>query len=81
MSTDPARIALLTDQGQGLTVGAPANLTLVDPDRKVVVDAARSKSLSRNNPWHGRELTGGIHLTMLRGRVTAREGLVWGAGA
>ncbi|QDO88898.1 dihydroorotase [Ornithinimicrobium ciconiae] len=81
MSTDPARIAGLTDQGQGLTVGAPANITLVDPTRAVVVDAAHSKSLSRNNPWHGRELTGGVHLTMLRGRVTAREGLVWGAGA
>ncbi|WP_256842417.1 dihydroorotase [Ornithinimicrobium cryptoxanthini] len=81
MSTDPARIARLTDQGQGLTVGAPANLTLVDPDRKVTVDAATSKSLSRNNPWHGRELVGGVHLTMLRGRVTAREGLVWGAQA
>ncbi|MCK0114247.1 dihydroorotase [Ornithinimicrobium sp. F0845] len=81
MSTDPARIARLTDQGQGLTVGAPANLTLIDPDRKVVVDAADSKSLSRNNPWHGRELTCGVHLTMLRGRVTAREGLVWGASS
>ncbi|WP_256839938.1 dihydroorotase [Ornithinimicrobium faecis] len=79
MSTDPARIAQLTDQGQGLTVGAPANITLIDPDRKVVVDAATSQSLSRNNPWHGRALTGGVHLTMLRGRVTAREGLVWGA--
>ncbi|WP_238154603.1 dihydroorotase [Ornithinimicrobium sufpigmenti] len=78
MSTAPARIARLTDQGQGVRPGAPANLTLVDPDRRVTVDRARSRSLSRNNPWHGRELTGAVHLTMLRGRVTAREGLVWG---
>lgn len=81
MSTDPARIAQLPDQGQGLTVGAPANIALVDPDRQVEVDAATSKSLSRNNPWHGRALTGAVHLTMLRGRVTSREGLVWGATA
>ena len=78
MSTAPARIARLQDQGQGIRPGAPANLTLVDPGRAVTVDRARSRSLSRNNPWHGRELTGAVHLTMLRGRVTAREGLVWG---
>src|SRR5699024_6281490 len=40
MSSAPARIARLTDQGQGLTVGSPAHLTLIDPQREVVVDAA-----------------------------------------
>ncbi|KUG54259.1 dihydroorotase [Serinicoccus chungangensis] len=79
MSATPARIAGLTDQGRGLTTGAPANLTLVDPTRSHTVDRALSRSLSRNNPWHGRRLTGAVHLTMLRGQVTAREGLVWGA--
>ncbi|MBA2696164.1 MAG: dihydroorotase, partial [Actinobacteria bacterium] len=79
MSTGPAAIARLRDQGQGLVVGAPANLTLVDPTREVTVDAARSASLSRNNPWHGHTLTGAVHLTMLRGLVTARKGLTWGA--
>jgi dihydroorotase len=78
MSTAPAAIARLVTQGQGLGVGAPANLTLVDPTREVTVDGASSQSLSRNNPWHGRTLTGAVHLTMLRGAVTAREGLVWG---
>ncbi|MDO5739487.1 MAG: dihydroorotase [Ornithinimicrobium sp.] len=78
MSTAPAQIARLTTQGQGITMGAPANLTLVDPTRPVTVDASLSKSMSRNNPWHGRQLTGAVHMTILRGRVTAREGLVWG---
>lgn len=78
MSIAPARIARLGTQGQPLAAGAPANITLVDPDRRVTVDASVSKSLSRNNPWHGRELVGGVHLTMLRGRITHREGLVWG---
>ena len=78
MSTAPARIARLDSQGQGVRVGAPANLTLVDPTRVTTVDRALSRSLSRNNPWHGRELTGAVHMTLLRGRVTAREGLVWG---
>ena len=81
MSTAPARIARLDSHGQGLAAGAPAHLTLVDPQRPVRVDAARSESLSRNNPWHDRELTGGIHMTLLRGHVTAREGVLWGAEA
>lgn len=81
MSTAPARIARLSDQGQGIVAGAPAHLTLVDPGRRTTVDATLSRSLSRNNPWHGRELTGAVHLTMLRGKVTAREGLVWGEDA
>ena len=81
MSTAPAAIARLATQGQGLSAGAPANLTLVDPTREVTVDGAMSQSLSRNNPWHGRTLTGAVHLTMLRGAVTAREGLVWGGPA
>ncbi|MGD8201201.1 dihydroorotase [Ornithinimicrobium sp. W1679] len=78
MSQAPARIARLTDQGHHVRPGDPATLTLVDPDRVVTVDATRSRSLSRNNPWDGLRLTGAVHLTMLRGRVTAREGLVWG---
>ncbi len=76
MSTAPARIARLTGHGQALVVGASANLTLVDPTREVIVDAAQSQSLSRNNPWHGRSLTGTVHLSMLRGQVTSRAGLV-----
>jgi dihydroorotase len=81
MSTAPAAIARLRTQGQGLVVGAPANIALVDPAREVTVDGATSQSLSRNNPWHGRTLTGAVHLTLLRGDVTAREGLVWGGAA
>lgn len=81
MSTAPAQIARLTGHGQALAAGAPANVTLVDPSREVIVDAAASQSLSRNNPWHGRSLTGTVHLSMLRGQVTAREGLVWGGEA
>ena len=55
-------------------MGEPANLVLVDPSRSLTVDRAASASLSRNNPWHGRTLTGAVRATMLRGRITARDG-------
>jgi dihydroorotase len=73
MSYEPARIARLAHQGRPLSVGEPANLVLVDPGARTVVDAADSASLSRNNPWHGRELPDPVTLTVWRGRVTHRR--------
>lgn len=75
MSVNPARIAGLDDvHGRPVAVGEPANLTLVDPAAQVVVDRAASVSLSRNNPWHDRKLTGRVVATLLRGTPTVLEG-------
>lgn len=75
MSERPARIAGIDAvHGRPVAVGEPANLTLVDPAAKVVVDRAASVSLSRNNPWHDRKLTGSVVATLLRGKPTALEG-------
>ena len=73
MSVNPARIAGLDEHGRGLDVGAPANLVLVDPARRVTVYRVASWSLSRNNPWHGMSFTGAVHTTILRGRPTAHD--------
>jgi dihydroorotase len=37
---------------------APANITLIDPQRKWVLDERTNLSKSKNSPWFGRELTG-----------------------
>ncbi len=74
MSTNPARIAGLGAHGQPLVAGSPANITLVDPDAVVTVDRDASHSLSRNNPWHGRTLTGAVRATFVRGACSARDG-------
>ncbi|MCR1783049.1 dihydroorotase [Nocardioides carbamazepini] len=75
MSASPARIAGLDGaHGRPIAVGEPANLTLVDPAAKVVVDRAASVSLSRNNPWHDHLLTGRVVATLLRGTPTVLEG-------
>lgn len=74
MSVAPARIARLAGHGQPIAPGSPANLTLVDPAAVRTVDRAESHSLSRNNPWHGRTLTGAVVATFLRGACTARDG-------
>lgn len=77
MSTTPAAIGgLAGEHGRPLAAGEPANVTLVDPDRAVTIDAGTSYSLSRNNPWHGRTYTGAVHATYLRGRATYAGGQV-----
>ncbi len=73
MSTAPARIARLPGQGRPLAVGEPANLTLVDPAARAVVDRTTSASLSRNNPWHGRDLPDPVVATFWAGRPTYRR--------
>jgi dihydroorotase len=81
MSVAPARIAGLSElHGRPIAVGEPATFALVDPSARWTVDREASASLSRNNPWHGRSYAGRVVATLLRGRVTARGGVVVSAG-
>jgi dihydroorotase len=74
MSTRPARIGRLAGHGQGIEVGAPANLVLHDPAAAWTVDPAVLASRSRNTPYAGRELPGRVVATFLRGRPTVLDG-------
>ena len=76
MSARPARIGRLATHGRPLAVGEPANLVLIDPATRYTVDAATLQSRSRNTPYAGLELTARPVATFLRGRATAREGVV-----
>lgn len=67
LSLNPARILKL---GRGiLREGAPADVTVVDPNRKAKIDVNRFRSKSRNCPYHGWELRGFPVLTVVRGKV------------
>ena len=77
LSWQPARVAGLDAAGHGLPVapGNPANLCVVDPAATWLVDAERSASKSRNNPWAGRKLTGRVRHTVLRGEPVVTDGV------
>ena len=81
MSAAPARIGRRTGHGTPIEVGQPANLVLVDPDARRVVDPAASASKSRNNPYAGRELPAPVVATFLRGRPTVLDGVLVAAGS
>lgn len=74
LSTRPARIGRVHGQGQGLTVGAPANITLVDPSARRTVDPARMATAGRNSPWRGTTLPGAVTTTVHAGHVTVLDG-------
>ncbi|MDT4998438.1 MAG: dihydroorotase [Mycobacterium sp.] len=74
MSEAPARIVGLPDQGRPEEVGEPANLTVVDPDASWTVTGAELASRSDNTPFESMTLPATVRLTMLRGKITARDG-------
>lgn len=76
MSENPACIARLPDQGRPLEVGEPANLTVVDPDATWTVTAADLASRSANTPFESMSLPATVTATLLRGKVTARDGKI-----
>jgi dihydroorotase len=71
MALNPARILGLA---RGIAAGAPADLTLIDPSRRFQVDVARSRSLSRNSPFDGWELTGCAVMTIVDGAIAYEAG-------
>ncbi|MEO6501180.1 MAG: dihydroorotase [Jatrophihabitantaceae bacterium] len=76
MSVRPASIGRLAGHGRPIAAGEPANLTLIDPAARWLVEPARLASLSRNTPFAGRQLPGRVLATFLRGRATVRDGAV-----
>jgi len=64
---NPAELLGL-DRGT-LTVGAAADVTLIDADLEWTVDKEASESRSRNNPFHGWKLKGRAVRTMVGGKT------------
>lgn len=73
LSIAPARIGQIEGHGIFPTEGAPANLTVFDP----TIDWVPSTTVSRsaNSPYFGRPLRGKVTVAILRGAVTARDGV------
>jgi dihydroorotase len=63
----PARILRL-DAGT-LAVGAPGDVTLLNPALEWTYDVNQSQSKSRNSPFHGRAFRGGAVATVVAGKV------------
>jgi len=67
LSTNPARI--LNIPGGTLAEGSLADITILAPDMAVRVAAANMKTRSKNMPFEGWELRGGVAATIVGGRT------------
>jgi dihydroorotase len=79
MSVNPARI--LGVPGGSLAEGAAADVTVLAPDLEVTVDRQAMKSLSKNTPFDGWTLRGGVAATFVDGRLVYRNTRVAGLTA
>ncbi|MCG2823185.1 MAG: dihydroorotase [Desulfobulbaceae bacterium] len=71
LAVNPARI--LGVPGGTLSVGAPADIAVIDPEKKFVFTEESIQSKSRNSPFLGWELQGKAVLTIMAGRITWQE--------
>jgi len=67
LSLNPARV--LGIPGGTLSEGGQADLTVLAPDATVTIDARSFKSKSKNTPFDGWTLKGGVAATIVGGRV------------
>jgi len=72
LSQNPAKIGRLEEQGQEIAAGSTANLVLIDPTAKRVIETSHSKS--ENNPYRGLTLPGAVKHTIYRGYATVTDG-------
>jgi dihydroorotase len=76
MSTVPARIGRIDGQGQQLTVGAPAELTLYDPTARRVFGRDNLVGKGVNSPYLEMTLPGQVMATFHRGYATVLDGVL-----
>lgn len=74
MSVAPATIGAVEDQGRPLAVGEPANVVLVDPAARRVVDPGEHATRGRNSPFAGMELPARVVATVLGGHPVVLGG-------
>ena len=67
LTAAPARFLRRPDLGT-LRPGAPADITIIDPDAEWVVDTAKFASKGKNTPLQGATLRGKAHTTLVGGK-------------
>jgi len=68
ISTKPAQLLGLKNKGQ-ITVGADADLTILNLRQEVVVDVRAFSSKSKNSPFDGWKLKGAPVMTIVAGKI------------
>ena len=80
LTSEPARILGGKGGGVGtLAVGAPADITVFDPDLEWVVDTKDFASKGKNTPLEGEKLKGRVIATIYQGKIVFKDEATKGA--
>jgi dihydroorotase len=69
LTCEPAKVIGKTDELGNLKTGAPANITILDPDRKWTVNGHDFTSKGKNTPYDGHKFSGRVMATIVNGKI------------
>lgn len=72
LTVNPARILRLENRGT-LSIGADADITVIDPDKEWVVTRESLHSKGANNPYLGETMRGKVVLSLIDGEIVCRD--------
>ena len=74
LSLSPAK-ALRIDRGT-LTIGAVADITVIDTEKEYSIDVSKFESKSKNSPFNGWDVKGEAFMTIVGGNIKMKEGKI-----
>jgi dihydroorotase len=69
LTCEPAEVIGRNSELGTLKAGAPANITILDPDREWIVNSRRFASKGKNTPYDGYQFKGKVMATIANGRI------------
>jgi dihydroorotase len=76
LTCEPAKVIGRNDELGTLKAGAPANITIFDPDREWIVDSRNFASKGKNTPYDGYKLKGKVMATIANGTIVHMDNLL-----
>jgi len=74
VATNPAKLFGMWPRKGTISIGADADLTIIDPEKRVTIVSERMQSSSDFDPYEGYEAVGWPVRTIRRGRVLVEDG-------
>ena len=69
LTCEPAKVIGRNGELGTLKAGAPANITILDPDREWMVNSRNFASKGKNTPYDGYKFKGKVMATISRGKL------------
>jgi dihydroorotase len=76
LTYEPAKVIGTNGELGTLKAGAPANITILDPDREWVVDSRKFASKGKNTPYDGYKFKGKVMATIADGTIVYMDNLL-----